>query len=212
LNDPEASDIVLCVISVQNLVFNAEIFPFNVFYKGCEEIMELTKWIERKFEFNFPVGHYPVILERLRGTPVRLQKLVEGIESSILTKRNGSDWSAQEHAGHLADMDELHEKRLNQYIANMNILLPADMSNKKTYLAEHNSKNINEILADFTEARETFIKKTEGLDEYMVSRIAIHPRLNRQMRLIDMMYFICEHDDHHLAIMRMLINKELQNG
>jgi hypothetical protein len=27
-----------------------------------------TIWIERKFEFNFPVGLFPVIVERLRRT------------------------------------------------------------------------------------------------------------------------------------------------
>ena len=169
--------------------------------------MEQTNWVERKFDFSFPAGLFPVILERLRGTPVRLEKMFEGIEKEILTKRRGSSWSAQEHAGHLIDLEELHEKRINQYIANINILLPADMSNKKTYLADYNSKDINEIIGDFYDSRNAFVKKAESADDLVITRIAIHPRLNKEMRFVDMLYFTAEHDDHHLAVIRSLLNR-----
>ena len=33
-------------------------------------------WFERKFSFDFPVGKYPDIVERLRGTPVRVEERV----------------------------------------------------------------------------------------------------------------------------------------
>lgn len=169
--------------------------------------MKLIKWIDRKFNFNFPPDIYPAILERLIGTPVRLEKMLKGIDKSVLTKRDGSAWSAQEHAGHLTDLEELHEKRLDQFIANLRVLSPADMSNKKTNLAHHNEKDIKEVLSEFKEARAAFIKKLESTDETVLTRVAIHPRLNTEMRLIDMLYFMAEHDDHHLAIIRSLINK-----
>ena len=172
--------------------------------------MELIRWIERKFDFSFPVGIYPAVLERLRGTPARLEKMLMGVSHEILTMRIGSNWSIQEHAGHLLDMDEIHEKRLNQYIANMNILIPADMSNKKTYLAEHNYKKIKVILKQFIEARYSFVNKAEGVDDTIISRTAIHPRLNKEMRLVDMLWFTAEHDDHHLAVMRKLLNNALK--
>jgi hypothetical protein len=133
--------------------------------------------------------------------------MLEGVDKSVLTRRDGSAWSAQEHAGHLSDLDDLHEKRLDQYIANMSILSPADMSNKKTNLANHNEKDIKEVLSQFHEARDSFMKKLEGIDDMVITRIAIHPRLNTEMRLVDMLYFMAEHDDHHLAIIRCLINK-----
>jgi len=169
--------------------------------------MEQTKWIERKFDFSFPAGLFPVILERLRGTPVRLEKMFDGIDKLVLTQRHGSNWSAQEHAGHLIDLEELHEKRINQYIANINILLPADMSNKKTYLADYNLKDINDIIRDFYKSRNALVKKAETADDLVITRIAIHPRLNKEMRLVDMLYFISEHDDHHLAVIRNLLNR-----
>jgi hypothetical protein len=43
---------------------------------------------------------------------------------------------------------------------------------------------------------------TDRLDELTAAdfaRVAHHPRLNAPMRLVDHVYFICEHDDHHFA-------------
>ncbi len=37
--------------------------------------MQRTKWVERKFNFDFPVGLFPTILERLRGTSARLKEM-----------------------------------------------------------------------------------------------------------------------------------------
>ncbi|HJY63810.1 MAG TPA: DinB family protein [Ignavibacteria bacterium] len=169
--------------------------------------MELIKWVDRKFDFSFPAGVFPAILERLSGTPVRLEKILEGIEKDVLIKRYGTNWSIQEHAGHLLDLDAIHEKRLNQYIANMTILLPADITNKKTYLAEHNSKDIKDILNEFHKARNAFVNKAAGVDEIIITRTAIHSRLNKEMRFVDMLYFTAEHDDHHLAVIRNLLNR-----
>ena len=174
--------------------------------------MEQTKWIDRKFNFNFPAGLFPNIIERLRGTPIRLEKMIEGINRETLTKKLGSAWSIQEHAGHLLDVDALHEKRINQFIANMDILMPADMSNKKTNLADYNSKDINDILMQFSAARNSLTTNAERLDDILIIRTAIHPRLNTEMRLVDMLYFAAEHDDHHLAFIRNLIKNFQYNA
>jgi len=169
--------------------------------------MVLTRWIERRFNFDFPAGLYPALVERISGTPTRLEEMISGLKMETLVKRDGSSWSIQEHAGHLINVEELHEKRLNQFIAGMDILIPADMSNKKTYIEDYNSKEINEILKKFRSVRTNFIKKLSGVDDHTIIKTAIHPRLNKEMRLVDMIYFIAEHDDHHLAIMRRLINQ-----
>ena len=31
-------------------------------------------WFERRFNFDFPLGWYPDLIERLRGTPARLEE------------------------------------------------------------------------------------------------------------------------------------------
>ena len=74
--------------------------------------MKRTKWFEREFEFNLPAGVFPCVVERLRGTPARLEELVRALPPQVLTARRGDAWSIQEHVGHLIDLDELHEGRL----------------------------------------------------------------------------------------------------
>jgi hypothetical protein len=58
--------------------------------------MKRTKWVEREFEFNLPVGVFPCVLERLRGTPARLEELARGLPKEALTARRGGKWSAQD--------------------------------------------------------------------------------------------------------------------
>jgi hypothetical protein len=43
----------------------------------------------------------------------------------------------------------------------------------------------------------------ERLDDEL-ERCVVHPRLGTPMRLVDLAYFIAEHDDHHLARLREL--------
>jgi hypothetical protein len=43
------------------------------------------------------------------------------------------------------------------------------------------------------------VARLEKLDAAAIARAAHHPRLNRSMRLLDLLLFAAEHDDHHLA-------------
>jgi hypothetical protein len=45
----------------------------------------------------------------------------------------------------------------------------------------------------------TFVTRLDSYDEAFVARTALHPRLNQKIRVIDLVFFIAEHDDHHLA-------------
>lgn len=162
--------------------------------------MKESNWVERQFEFNHPIEVFPAVVERLRGTPARLEEIVDPYPPDILTRRPaGEDWSIQEHVGHLYDLDELHEGRLDDYAANQDTLRAADMSNKKTYAADHNAASVRDLLAQFRAARTRFVARLEALDEATVARSALHPRLQKPMRLIDLAVFVAEHDDHHLA-------------
>ncbi|MGB8509196.1 MAG: DinB family protein [Pyrinomonadaceae bacterium] len=161
--------------------------------------MKSIRWVERKFDFNLPVGVFPCVVERLRGTPARLEEIVRAAPSEILTIRIGDAWSIQEQVGHLLDLDELHEGRLEDYDAGAEVLRAADMSNRKTHEAEHNAARISELLERFREARMSFVRRLETLDEAGAARSAIHPRLQQPMRVIDLALFVAEHDDHHLA-------------
>ena len=167
-------------------------------------MVELTKWIDRKFEFNFAVGVFPCIIERLRGTPVRITELVRNIPESGLTKRTGGKWSIQENIGHLIKVEELHDGRIDDYLAGKEVLRPADMKNRRTFDADYNSQDINSVLESFQTVRMNFLRRLEELNEAIVSRSVLHPRLKIPMRLIDMAYFAAEHDDYHLAVITRL--------
>lgn len=162
------------------------------------------RWVDRTFDFSFPVGLIDAILERLRGTPARLEEKLRTLDRAMLTRRDGDSWSIQEHAGHLLDLDELHLGRLDDYDSGAAVLRPADMENRKTREANHNARPVEEILAEFRKERGLFVARLEGSDEERLVATALHPRLNRPMRVVDMAYFVAEHDDHHLARMTAL--------
>ena len=162
--------------------------------------MPQIRWTERSFNFDFPAGLYPELIERLRGTPARVTDRLAGIDPSRLNRRHGDAWSILENIGHLADLDDiLFLVRLDEYGRGVESLQPADMSNRTTEAANHNAKSLGEILDYFRRTRAVLVEKLEHLDPALFSRTAFHPRLKVQMRLADLMFFQAEHDDHHLA-------------
>ena len=165
-------------------------------------------WFERKFDFTFPVEQHPNLCMRLRGTPARLEEIVRNADPDVLVRKPYQDdkWSAQEHAGHLSDLEPLWSARVDDYLTEASQLTVADLSNRKTHEAQHNQRPIDEILAQFRSARSRMVSRVEKIDPAIFARASLHPRLKTPMRLVDHLYFVAEHDDHHLAHMWALIN------
>jgi len=128
-----------------------------------------------------------------------MEEIIHSIPEQLLKIKDDNRWSIQEHVGHLYDLELLHEGRIEDYRNNLKILRPADLANRKTFEADHNSKEISFLLELFRSSRKNFVEKLEKLDEEIINRVSVHPRLNQPMRLVDMAYFTAEHDDHHLA-------------
>jgi len=164
------------------------------------------KWIERKFEFDFDDSNYHQLIDRLRETPSRLESLLESLSAKWLVSKDGKNWSIQENAGHLSTVDDLFIGRLDDYENNFKKHRPADMSGGGTIKANYNSKNIEDILTDFRKKREAYVKRLENYNSSKFSQSAWHPRLEKPMRLCDMLFFQAEHDDHHLGKIQNLIN------
>jgi uncharacterized damage-inducible protein DinB len=160
---------------------------------------EVPKWFERKFEFSFPVELYPILCIRLRGTPARLEEMVRASPRERLVRRPEDKWSAQEHAGHLLDLEPLWMARVEDYLAGAGELTTADLSNRKTDEANHNTRPVEQILDDFRQARLRLLNRVGGSEAALLARSIPHPRLKQPMRLVDHLYFVAEHDDHHLA-------------
>jgi hypothetical protein len=172
---------------------------------------ERIKWTDRLFDSNFPVELYPEMIERLRGTPARLVDRIGSLRADVLTRRDGDRWSIQETAGHLLDLEPLVMQRLEEYIAHARDLHAADMTNRKTYEANHNDVSVGSILNGFRGARMRLVEHLDGLEPEVFARVAIHPRLKAPMRLVDMIFFQAEHDDYHLARITELL-KLFANG
>lgn len=170
------------------------------------EQSQVPMWFGRQFEFSFPVELLPNLRARLRGTPARLEEALRGRSHNILIAKASGKWSAQEHAGHLLDLEPLWLARVHDYAAASDRLTAADLTNRKTHEANHNGRPLEQLLAEFRTARERLLQEVEAPEASLFARAIPHPRLQTPMRLADHLYFVAEHDDHHLALIWELIH------
>ena len=140
------------------------------------------------------------------GTPARLEETLRHGDRKALIAKAGEKWSAQEHAGHLLDLEPLWLARVDDYATATEQLTPADLTNRRTEEANHNERPLEDILTGFRAARETLLNRVDELDASFFARAIPHPRLKTPMRLVDHLYFVAEHDDHHLARIWELLN------
>lgn len=165
-------------------------------------------WLERTFDFNSPVELHPDLIERLRGAPPRLEDQLSALPSAILTRKpNDGEWSIQENAGHLLDLEPLPAQRLDDFLADRETLSPWAGNNDATDASNHNQQDIASILRKFRAARSALAARLDGLAPPDFARTAIHPRLNKPMRLVDILEFHAQHDDYHLARISQLIRR-----
>ena len=169
-------------------------------------------WIERTFSFDFPAAKFPDILERLRGTPPQVAGRIVGLDTATLARRDGAGWSIQENVGHLLDTEPLFARRLDDLLAGESVLSAADITNRKTHDADHHARPIETLLSEFRTQRGKLVARLEALDENDWSRSVLHPRLHQPMRLVDSVFFQCEHDDYHLARISELIRSANPEG
>lgn len=178
--------------------------PENLSPRGCaphptRPMSQIPVWFERKFEFTFPLEQYPNLCVRLRGTPARLEEIVRDVSREALTRKPDGKWSSQEHAGHLFDLESLWLARVENFIRGGETLTAADLTNRRTHEANHNSREIAAIAADFRAARLRLLDRLSKLKATQFAQTMLHPRLKQPMRLVDHLFFVAEHDDHHLA-------------
>jgi len=173
-------------------------------------MIAISRWFDRQFDFTFPPEQHPNLCVRLRGTPARVEEMIRGCAYEILVHKPLEKWSAQEHAGHLLDLEPLWMQRVEDFLAGGTELTSADLKNRKTHEANHNAQSIEKILADFRAARTKLADRVETIEPGLLSRTMLHPRLKKPMRIVDHLYFAAEHDDHHLAHIWQLIHATLR--
>lgn len=167
--------------------------------------MKSVIWFDRKFTFDMPNEMFPMIVERLRGMPARVEERAARLDREILTRRIDDCWSIQENVGHLWDLEPLWYGRIEDFSAGRERLRPAELTNKKTHEAHHNDTTIEYLLKGFRTTRLKLVQALDKMDDKLLSVTAQHPRLDQPMRVIDCAFFIAEHDDHHLAEITRLL-------
>jgi uncharacterized damage-inducible protein DinB len=167
--------------------------------------MKKLKWFERSFDFSSDQNIFPSIIERLRGTPARLDEKFKSIPADVLEIKADNTWSIKENIGHLIDLEPLWQGRLEDIMNGEIELRPTDLANRKTDEANHNAKSIEELLSVFRQIRTKTVAILEKLDEETIFKSALHPRLKTPMRTKDLFLFVAEHDDHHLARITELV-------
>jgi hypothetical protein len=91
-----------------------------------------AKWVDRVFDLGIPVGLLPNMIERLRGTPARLEELVQGVPTEIRLAAADGAWSIQENVGHFLDLEPLWAGRVDDLLAGAEVLRAADLTNAVT--------------------------------------------------------------------------------
>jgi uncharacterized damage-inducible protein DinB len=170
-------------------------------------MLQRLPWFERSFPTGLPAHLLPVVVERLRGTPVRLADRLAGVPHGALVRRAGDSWSIQENAGHLPDLEPLWLQRVGDLTAGRPELAEADLTNRRTHEADHNSARLEGLLADFRRARDELVRRLEEFSEDGAAVTAFHPRLQVAMNVVDVAYFVSEHDDYHLARITELLRE-----
>jgi uncharacterized damage-inducible protein DinB len=164
-------------------------------------MMHRTPWFDRRFPPIEDNGLLPGILERLEGTACRLRSLLSGIERAGPVD---AGWTIAQEVGHLIDLEPLWLARAHDIIRGQADLTAADLSNRATHEGDHDQWPVAQLVDRFERARRALVTALRETNEGDRERSARHPRLGTPMRLIDLAYFVAEHDDHHLARLREL--------
>jgi uncharacterized damage-inducible protein DinB len=162
-------------------------------------MMNRQPWFERVFPTGLPAHLLPVIVERLRGTPARLADRLAGVPHEALIHRGGGPWSIQENVGHLLDLEPLWQHRVGDLAQGRGQLAEADLTNRRTHEANHNAAALGGLLTAFRTARGALVRQLETFPDDGMAFTAMHPRLKASMSVVDLAYFVAEHDDYHLA-------------
>src|SRR5947208_13975079 len=135
-------------------------------------LIRTRPWLERQFPTGLPVDLFPVVVERLRGTPARLEDRLNSLPVSVLTRRSGSTWSTQENAGHLLDLEPLWRARVEDLLARRPEMSPADLTNRRTLEANHNTAPLGMILSGFRQARAALVRRLEAVEDPALAHTA----------------------------------------
>ena len=163
--------------------------------------MKKLLWFERQFTFGLPAAMLPFYLERLAGTIIRLEEKVKGIPEEILSTKLNTKWSVKQNIGHLAEVDQIANRRIDEILTGVSPLSPAVFEPGGDY----NRQPVSQVIAFFNDHRKKNLAKYRSLVEADLQKSSLHPRLKVQLTAVDLAWFDAEHDDHHLVTINELL-------
>lgn len=167
--------------------------------------MLLTPWSDRRLAYGKEEAELPVLLERVKGTHARLASLVAHAPRERLTLRAHGSWCVVDHIGHLILVQDRFEERADDFAALRDRLCTVDLAHQEVELVKHRSQDMGDLLEEFRLKRAFFARRVEGFDRSTLRHRAYHPCQRIGMTPVDMVHFLAEHDDHHLASIRRLL-------
>lgn len=170
------------------------------------------KWFDRKFDFSFGMEMYGTLLARLQAAPNMFKQITSVLPAGVQVLKPGQKWSVKENIGHLILLEPLWQKRFEEIKKGSLGMSPADVSNRATDEMNFNKFSLQELTSSFTSQRAGTINFLNGVHQTDFSKRSIHPRLQQPMRIIDLMYFVAEHDWHHLDAVLNIIHQNTKEG
>lgn len=160
----------------------------------------MKPWFERNLVFGYPVDMLPFFLDRMEGTILRIEFRVKNLPDIIMSEKLDDKWSVKQNIGHLAEVDVVNNRRIDQILAGEAVMAPAVFEPM-----DYNPWQIEEVLNLFRKNRAANISKYRSLTEKELSMSSLHPRLKLPMTPVDLAWFDAEHDDHHLVRINEII-------
>lgn len=166
--------------------------------------LDRPPWAERRFAFVHPEWMLQDFVERLRGLVPRLAPLLAGVGDDVARRPHEGKWSIAQNVGHLSDVEELWQERLDDLRQGRATYTPADPARFQRAAARHHERPLSATVKELAERRARLVEALANASPALQTATAFHPRLKTPMRLVDCAQFYAEHDDHHLLRIRAL--------
>lgn len=166
--------------------------------------LDRPPWAQRRFAFVHPPWMLHDFVERLRGLAPRLGPVLAGVDDETACRQPDGKWSIAQNVGHLSDVEELWQERLEDLRQGRASYTPADPARFQAAALRHQRRPLAATLEELHERRSRLIDALAEAPAALQRARAFHPRLGVEMRLVDCAQFYAEHDDHHLLRIRAL--------
>lgn len=168
----------------------------------------MKKWNEINFATGTEFGKLPMILERLAGTPARIEDKIQRYPVQYLTEPPITGWSVQEHIGHILLLEKVWTLRIKEILDKKTELSGNIITENEFADNKFNEQNAAELLASFRIKRERMCYKISEVSPEEAALSSMHPRLKQLMTITDLAFFVCEHDDYHLSKMSEILRSK----